>query len=440
MNAGQLRRVLTFVFATASTAAPFVACVTSESARDLDDDGGASDAFVLPEASPVDAEADVQGADAGSRDADTCSEGGFCSVPVQGLVSLVGVGASSMNDAWAIARNAILRWDGSAWKKVYVHDGTSPDFYAIHVVAPDDVWVLGTGIIVRYSALGSAPPTFRSYASSFHGSAADVTASWMDPSSRELWTAADAKAKGVVGYRYREQSDGSITEVSMLDAPISFPWSTPDAMFFARSIFGFASDDVYVGGDLCNVGGKCQSSAERDRYGAIAHYDGQTWSMVATLDKAQRVSAMFGVAGPDSSRRLWVLSGTPSVSRSSSLRLLPVAADGALGAAEFTRTIQIDSPPASPLKSVSSGCSRLMGSVLSANEAWFSDVCFVYRWNGSSLDVVSTAINGLPLGHVMGIWGGSADQAWLVGEYARSSDPAGTLPLGFAAKREGSLP
>ncbi len=81
-------------------------------------------------------------------------------MPVPEQMALVAVAGTTMNDVWAIARDTILRWNGTEWKRVYEHVDPSPQFYGIWVAKPDDVWVLRTGVIVRYSSQNGGAPAF----------------------------------------------------------------------------------------------------------------------------------------------------------------------------------------------------------------------------------------------------------------------------------------
>lgn len=438
MSTGQSRRALVVASTLAMTLGPFVACVQSETGTSLDDAGDSPDAFILPEGSAEDAAEEVDVSDTSiGPDADTCSEGGFCPVPVPEQMALVAVAGTTMNDVWAIARDTILRWNGTEWKRVYEHVDPSPEFYGIWVAKPDDVWVLGTGVIVRYSSQNGRAPAFRKYTDAFHSSPQEVSGFWVNPATNELWLAADPWAQGVAGYRYREEPNGTLVEEPLISPPIAFPWTTSEETFFVRSVFGFASDDVYVGGDYCNTG-ECLWSLETDRSGAIAHYDGQTWSIVSTLDKGQRVSAIQGTIAPDQSRRLWIWAGIAG-NPDNTVRLLPATKEGVVGSPLFTRTIRTDPGSYSHLDTYAKGCTRIFGSVVSPTEAWFSDVCFVYRWDGSAFEVVPTPINGMPIGKLMGLWAASGEEAWVVGEYPRRSAP-NALPMGFSVRRTRSTP
>ncbi|AKV00340.1 hypothetical protein AKJ09_07003 [Labilithrix luteola] len=65
------------------------------------------------------------------------------------LHALRGSGAS---DVWVVGDDAaVFHFDGSAWQpaKLALPAGLRPNLYAVWAVAPDDVWAVGNGIILR---------------------------------------------------------------------------------------------------------------------------------------------------------------------------------------------------------------------------------------------------------------------------------------------------
>ncbi|MBN9162597.1 MAG: hypothetical protein J0I07_16665, partial [Myxococcales bacterium] len=84
------------------------------------------------------------------------------------------------------------------------------------------------------------------------------------------------------------------------------------------------------------------------------------------------------------------------------------------------------------------GCHHIIGSPAPSGGAWMSDVCSVYRWNGTSLETKSTVVNGVPLGTINGIWAGDDEEAWIVGEAPRQFQSE--IPAGFAARRVRKAP
>jgi hypothetical protein len=186
------------------------------------------------------------------------------------------------------------------------------------------------------------------------------------------------------------------------------------------SIWGFGPDDVYIGGQC--TAGPCTD------HGVIAHYDGTGWSMTV-LEALDTVSAMFGTRSSNDPRRLWVMVGGPTFTFPPPPRLilsLPVTDEGGIGAPVFTKSVSL-SDPFGP-------CSHFFGSTDSADAAWLSDGCLLYRWNGAELDTVAFSIDRLPSGTMNGIWAGGSEEAWIVGE----SIPRGSgFPVtGFAARRQ----
>jgi hypothetical protein len=170
-------------------------------------------------------------------------------------------------------------------------------------------------------------------------------------------------------------------------------------------------------------------------HGAIAHYDGTVWS-TTLLDTPEFVRGMFGTAAPDQARQLWLWRSDHIASTidyhllKPALELVPVLDDGHVGAPIFTRSVN-----GLPAKGTAAPqCERISGSAVSPSAAWFSDGCFVYRWNGTELARMPTAVEGIPPGDTNGVWAESAENAWVVGTSVPYQGP--DLPdTGFAAYR-----
>ncbi|OJY22517.1 MAG: hypothetical protein BGO98_19720 [Myxococcales bacterium 68-20] len=422
---------------------PFIACAASEVRL------GSEDAVAPPPGSQVPSVPTPP--DAGTPDADAapapersrCSEGGFCLEPLPLQRPLLAVSAASMNDAWAVARDAILRWDGTSWKDVYHYVGigsAAPELFGIWATKHDDVWALATGALVRYSARDGGAPAFREYRTSFRASAADTATYWVNPASDELWVVNGYRTAPTV-YRYRETPEGALEETRITDPAIGFPWVQSNGTFLVRSIFGFASDDIYVGGAWCTR--SCNSSfPEFGSFdGALAHYDGTSWSIVTRLKRGETVSGIYGTKAVGGAQRLWLWVGLDAFSSiGNELRLLSLPAeDGGAATVVAQERVRLGFAVGHPLfDSWNAGCHHIIGSPAPSGGAWMSDVCSVYRWNGTSLETKSTVVNGVPLGTINGIWAGDDEEAWIVGEAPRQFQSE--IPAGFAARRVRKAP
>ncbi len=425
---------------------PFVACAASEARLDPEDTvppptGQVPSAPTSPDAGASDADAAADAAPA--ADASRCSEGGFCLEPLPIQRPLLAVSAASMNDAWAVARDAILRWDGTSWKAVYHHvgiGGAEPELFGVWATKHDAVWALAKGALIHYSARDGAAPDFREHRGVFRGNSVETVSSWADPASGELWIV-NAYGSAPMAYRYRETPEGALEEKRVTDPAIGLPWVQRDGTFLPRSIFGFAADDIYVGGAWCTR--SCTSGFPdwSGFDGAIAHYDGTSWSIVTRLGKGETVSAMYGTKASVGAQRLWVWIGRDAYSSpGNELRLLSLPEeDGGAPTVVAQRSIRLDPMSFHPLfDSFNAGCNYIVGSAAPPGGAWMSDLCFVYRWNGTSLETTSTLLNGVPLGTINGIWAGDDEEAWIVGEAPRQSQSE--IPAGFAARRMRKAP
>lgn len=420
--------------------AAVVACAASEGQLDPEDSvppppgSQVPSVPTSPDAGTPDADVDA----APAPDASRCSEGGFCLEPLPLQRPLLAVSAASMNDAWAVARDAVLRWDGTAWKAVYHYTGiggAEPELFGIWATKHDDVWALAKGALIRYSARDGGAPDFREHRGAFRADTTETKSYWVDPASKELWIV-NGQWSAPMAYRYRETPEGALEEKRITDPAIGLPWVARDGAFLVRSIFGFADDDIYIGGAWCT---RSCTSAFPDWGsfdGAIAHYDGTSWSIVTRLGKGETVSGMYGTKASAGAQRLWVWVGRDGYTElGNELRLLSLPGeDGGAATVMARRSIRLDSGTGHPkFDSFNNGCSYVLGSAAPPGGAWMSDLCFVYRWNGTSLETMSTIANGVPLGTINGIWAGDDEEAWIVGEAPRQSQSE--IPAGFAARR-----
>ncbi len=411
-----------------AVAGPF-ACAAGDERPGADEDGGVLDAGVLPEAAPPDA-SDSEDARGDAIAQSQCSAGGFCYYPLPVQKPLVGISASGVDDVWAIADGAIVRWDGTAWREVHRPPlSAMPDSpAAIWVTKVDDVWALSGETLVRYSAKDGGTPTFRSFAADFVASS-DALSLWAAPatapSSPMLWIASGGDA--VV--RLREADQGAAE-------PIEIETMTPQAdpqvadVYTWTHVVGFGPDDVYVGGAMCPEGFRCAPPRnDADPIGAIAHYDGTSWTI--TL-RDRPMLAMSATHTPAAPRRLWLLEGVDPGSFGgspwdASFELVPLGDDGSLGAALVTQPLVV-----SPW---GAGCTKLSVATASANEAWFSDGCLVQRWNGSAFETMPTSIQNVARGRVNAIWAANPEDGWIVGE-SSPRGPGFPLHTGFAGQRK----
>ncbi len=444
VNILRSRRMLALSALSVIASVPFIACAASETEVTTDDAGAPPTENQIPTAQPP-SDAGQPDADAAEAppalDASRCSDGGFCLEPLPIQKPLLAVSAANMNDAWAVARDAILRWDGTSWNAVYHYTGTGeadPEMFGIWATKHDDAWALATGTLVRYSVRDGGAPTFREH--SFRAAANDTVSYWADPTSEELWVVTGYQSRPMA-YRYRETPEGGLEETRFVDAPIGLPWNQNNAAFLPRTVFGFAADDIYVGGAWCTR--SCNSAYPDwgNFDGAIAHYDGTSWSIVARLAQGETVSGLYGTKAASGPQRLWAWVGRDGwTDLGNELRLLELP-EGDAGALTVVagRKVRLDGWTGHPMfDSWSSGCHHIIGSVPPSGGAWLSDVCFVYRWNGTSLETASTLWNGVPLGTINGIWAGDDEEAWIVGEAPRQSEYE--APAGFAARRVRKAP
>lgn len=344
-----------------------------------------------------------------------CSDDGFCYVPVPRSQPLIAVSGSGADDAWMLplASDALFRWDGTSIKQVYEYDGADPPsitFVGIWAQTHDNVWAVAKGsdsriALVRYaSPPAGGSPTFRSLAT--EQPATSSIAQWGTPAADTLWI-----STGTSVVRVHEDTSGAVVEDL---SPASGEDDSRDYLW--HEIWGFASNDVYVGGKVC-PSKPCGSESE----GAIAHWDGTAWS-VATIDSSNEVVSLRGTP-PGGSRQLWYVA-TNRVPASSQVvsrtELVSLDNNGMPGAPIYS--LAEDRAPA---------CSARIGQATGTSSGWFSGGLLLCHWSGTKLEAVRTAVDGRVIVDTLdGIWADGSD-AWIVGS---AITRPGFPQAGFAAR------
>jgi len=346
-----------------------------------------------------------------------CSDDGFCYEPIPRASPLIAVSASSLDEAWMLpdSSRALYRWDGTSIRQVYEYEAPSPlsiKFTNLWAQTKDHVWAAARGsadrlVLVRYaSPPGGGAAAFRELPTDVPWTGARPV--WGTPAGDALWIANDDEV-----LRVREGASGAVVEhLTLTDAedPRGFAWS---------GIWGFGPDDVYVAGKLC-PSSPCGATSE----GAIAHYDGTTWSIM-TVDATRELGSLRGTPS-GTTRQLWYTARSavpgPTVQTSWRTDLVPITADGVPEAVIYSH--KHDDLPL---------CSSAIGQATSPMTGWFSDGLLLCRWTGTAFEPARTVVEGrVIVSNVRGIWASGTDDAWVVGTaVSRPGLPA----AGFAARR-----
>ncbi len=216
------------------------ACASDEElGHELSLDGGSPDA--TDDASTVDADVDV---DAGGADADvdaaprTCTDQGFCHVPLPEPLILRGVWGDGTGVAWAVAEEGkILRWDGSAWT---VHATLSAPLFTIWGSSPTDIYVGGEGGIFHGAGPSSSQLTFTPIASESGSSITSIQG--FGPN--DVWA---------VGSRIEDEWEQSrVLHYTGPTGDSATEWQidpvSEQGTIFSR-VWGSSADDVWIGGN-----------------------------------------------------------------------------------------------------------------------------------------------------------------------------------------------
>lgn len=331
-------------------------------------------------ATPVtDADAASSDADAGDAGTDAACTVDWCEtalpIPDGGKLTLMGAWAPRAGDAWAVSEEGqVLRWQAGAWSVVWNADVA---LYGIWGDAEGDIWLVGAaGTIFR-------GPGGKDWAPLSTGVTTDLVG--ICEASRDLEHARNVAVVGEDGIVLRW--DGAIDEFG---API---WQTSDVDALSRLYaISCAGSDIWVSGTSTDW---VSTGARLYRSGAAG------WTAVsATAPEDDVVYERLS--------SVWA-SGTNDVWTRGFIYIFH--AEAMAGGEDYAWTKErstLDVDGKHPTAIWGSG----------PNDVWLAaSRGRVHHWNGTKLDISSTAKGWDVLGNNLhGIAGSSAEDVWVVGD------------------------
>ncbi len=205
---------------------------------------------------------------------------------------LAGVAALAADDVWAVGgfgqgapgRTLIEHWDGTAWSIVpSPNKGPFPNALSdVAAIAPDDIWAVGTWFTKAFDD--------RTLTLHWDGTAwtrvpspnAGPAAAANDLVSVSAVTTDDVWAVGLRGLKTLAMHwDGTAWTIA------STP--TPEGIADLAAVVAVATDDVWA------VGGFVDHTANAVRT-LVEHWDGTSWSVVASANKGKSDNHLWGVS------------------------------------------------------------------------------------------------------------------------------------------------
>ena len=373
------------------------ACASNEELGSIiPSDGGTTPDTTAPHAP----DADVGPEDAGvDSDVDaaprTCTDQGFCHVPLPEAVKLNGVWGDGAGVVWAVAEDGkILRWDGNVWA---IHASVKGPLFSIWGSGPADIWIGGEAGLFHGTGPSSGQLTFTAVPSdsdmpitSVHGFGPnDVWAvggriTW-DP---ETW---EGKEESRV-LHYTGPTGDPATEWR-LD-----PISERPAVF--SRVWGSNADDVWLGGstDLAEPYGGLVLRGKSDGDGGTAftefpvgtgYFDSiQRPTGGVVLDEAIIVGESRGRVG-----YIWIGPTDPSDGGDAGPRIFT---GDDLGFGYMINAVWASSK----------------------NDAWIAgNGGRVWHWDGTSWSVGGVTLTKFPLvNDLQAMWGSPNGDLWIVGD------------------------
>lgn len=370
-------------------------------------DGGHDASRSEEDAGVVDASPDAAN-EVDAAPARTCTDEGWCHIPVPGRQTLNAVWGDGQGTAWAVSlEGQILRWDGAAWTRSYYLPVSSgaPALHAIWGSGPTDIWVGGDRLLLH--GTGASPETL-TWSKVELPSPVKVTADKQVVHS--IWGAGASTIWAVAGGRSRESGSPAADLLRYVPPQggtagrweIDSSFNPPSGFSFYK-VFGTGPDDVWAAGVRSNRLHVFRRSSEADGTTTWVQYDDAT-ARVCTHSQANSGTA-FAIA-PST----FYLFG-------SNVAYCSIAPSG-----EDDGTITWKNE-LFPSREIATGAQR--GRWAKTNGGWAAapddvwvvgDVGRIYHWDGSAWRAAGTALSYPVVENLNGIWGSSPNDIWVVGQ------------------------
>jgi hypothetical protein len=338
-----------------------------------------------------------------------------------GYNTLHGIDALSADDIWAVGSygyqntgsypyfwpaTLIVHWDGQAWSYI-----PSPNIFdgdyggqnyleAVAAVSADDVWAVG-----RYSANISGALLLRwngqqwnVHGTTFGGHLRSITAI----SANDIWAVGSKSATG-----------GDQTLIQHWDGTTwtQIPGPNPGSSNYLFSVDAISANDVWAVGRYRPAGGSVDQTL-------TLHWDGSTWSMVASPNVGVDHNDLRGVAAI-ATEDVWAIGYYGPVGSGQTLAMhwdgqaWSVVPSGNMGDSSFLTSVDAMSP--TDIWAVGNYSTQGVSHTL------------VEHWNGNSWSVTPSQNASASDNYLFGVAAISPGEMWSVGEFATLDySPPGT--------------
>jgi hypothetical protein len=354
---------------------------------------------------------------------------------------LNGVTAIAANDAWAVGSytndgstygNAVMHWDGTAWRVVAAPNpgAVDNDLRAVAKVSASDVWAVGDqdgGSGERTQTQHYTGPCVSTPTATVVATATAcavwgmVTSPNVGTISSELWGAAAVSANDAwaVG-QYSGQSGQYSTLTEHWNGTAWSVIPSPNQATNLNWLFAAAaptSNDVWAVGQWRTAGNVFQT--------LIIHWDGSAWNVAPSPNQGAGDNSLYAITAASASD-IWAV-GSFTDTSTNARRTLAMHYDGSAWS--------IVSTP-----NVGSANHSLLGvSARASNDVWAvgygcpGSICaplpLIEHWNGTAWSVVSGADSGFVLSHLTAVSARAANDVWAVGWGCPAFSCSPVLPL-----------
>jgi len=409
----------------------FASCATKGGSEPPDDD--ASSALPPPDASIPDADLPEVGCDASDPGCITevvpCETVSWClsPSPVEPRLALTAVWGTSAADVWAVgAAGAIIHHEGAAWAST--PSGYLQTFYAVWGSGPRDIWVVSTGNLVLHgTGFRDGTATWENVPLVTHstvsnpemalGAGLALHAIW-GTSVNDVRLAGNATTISLdtPGFLYHGSSNHAVKS-RLSDGGVLWRM-LPARTETVRSIWGSASDDVWMAGDdgltlhgtpylgasphpdLLTETGTCILGCFTGCTACALGSDTLEWTAIDSQSR-QDIEAIWGSSGAD----VW------AVGELGTIRRFRRGDD---------RWRKVESPTKARLRAI-------WGS--GPDDVWIvGDDATVLHYDGTTMTPSSVQLPLGPRPSLRGIWGSGPNDVWIVGDSATILHYTGPKP------------
>ena len=412
------RRLALTALLASCLVSPALACTSSDEPNTIapgTEDGGASDAPVIPSDDVSDDAVDASAADVDTPPR-TCSLDDVCHTALPPKSFLRDVWSAGDGVVWAVGwidrvvtatTGTILRWDGTKWA---AHFTAESRLNAIWGSSPTDIWVGGDGGLFHGTGPSSAEITWTKVRS-------EPIASIWGSGPNDVWAVGATRT-------WRYFFDGKVLHYSGPGSGGGDGWEIDpisSRQIGFRKVWGTSASDVWIGGLEDNNCGDCWEGAHAITLRRRPDGNGGfTWSQdeLPEFGGAGRGSNFMG-GGSIAPNSVWLMGNLSMAQWSPSYDVVFIGTPKTDGSGDYAWTEETFGTcrSASDLTCRGLWFSRAVWGKTPNDVYLAGDFGHLRHWNGTQFSLVRTTITKVPVTAAFyAMWGTSSTDLWIVGD------------------------